>query len=86
MVLIIDTFEGVITGYSQNRQVGLYLKILHGIFELDFQSVDEFTVAYFFECLTFRGGDLRLRTDYVRGRSMKTEVTIRPDGSVTLTT
>jgi len=36
-------------------------------------------------CL-FKHGELRLHTDYVRGRSMKTDVTIRPDGSVTLTT
>ena len=57
-----------------------------GISEIDFQSEDEFTVADFFECLTFSEGGLRLHTDYVRGRSMKTNVTIRPDGSVTLTT
>ena len=28
----------------------------------------------------------RLQTDYLRGRSMKTNLTIRPDGTVTLTT
>ena len=57
-----------------------------GISELDFQPGDEFTVADFFECLTFGERGLRLHTDYVRGRSMKTDITIRPDGSVTLTT
>jgi hypothetical protein len=57
-----------------------------GISELDFQTGDEFTVADFFEWLTFSAGGLRLRTDYVRGRSMKTNVTIRPEGSITLTT
>ncbi len=57
-----------------------------GITKLDFQSGDEFTVADFFKYLTFSEGGLRLVTDYVRGRSMKTNVTIRPDGSVTLMT
>ena len=57
-----------------------------GLSEIDFQTADEFSVADFFECLTFNEGGLRLHTDYVRGRSVKTEVTIRPDGSVTLTT
>jgi len=57
-----------------------------GMSELDFQPGDEFTVVDFFECLTFGERGLCLHTDYVRGRSMKTDVTIRPDGSVTLTT
>jgi hypothetical protein len=57
-----------------------------GISELDFQPKDEFTVADFFECLSFGETGLHLQTDYVRGRSMKTNVTIRPGGTVTLTT
>jgi hypothetical protein len=57
-----------------------------GISEVDYQANDEFTVADFFDCLSFKHGELRLQTDYIRGRSMKTEVTIRQDGSVTLTT
>ena len=57
-----------------------------GTSELEFQSRDEFTVADFFECPTFSEGVLRLHTDYVRGRRMKTDVTIRPDGNVMLTT
>jgi len=57
-----------------------------GISEIDFQTKDEFTVADFFECLSFGETGLHLRTDYVRGRSMKTNVTIRPNGYVTLTT
>ena len=57
-----------------------------GMSELDFRSGDEFTVADFCECLAFGERGLCLHTDYVRGRSMKTDVTIRPDGSVTLTT
>ena len=57
-----------------------------GISELDYQSNDAFTVADFLDCLSFEHGELRLQTDYIRGRSMKTDVTIRADGSVTLTT
>jgi hypothetical protein len=57
-----------------------------GISELDFQPNDAFTVDDFFKCLTFSKRGLLLRTDYIRGRSMKTEVSIRPDGTITLTT
>ena len=57
-----------------------------GISELEFQPSDEFTIVDFLECLTFANSGLCLHTDYVRGRSMKTDVTIRPDGTVTLTT
>jgi hypothetical protein len=56
-----------------------------GISELDYQPNDQYTVADFFECLTFGETGLHLRADYIRGRSMKTDVTIRPDGTVTLT-
>ncbi len=57
-----------------------------GASELDYRPEDMFEVDDFFECLSFKHGELRLRTDYIRGRSMKTDVTIRPDGSITLTT
>jgi hypothetical protein len=57
-----------------------------GISELDYQPSDTFTVADFFDCLLFGRGELRLHTDYLRGRSMKTDVTVRPDGTVTLMT
>jgi hypothetical protein len=57
-----------------------------GASEIDYQPNDQFTVADFFDCLSFKHGELRLETDYVRGRSMKTSVTIRPDGTATLTT
>jgi hypothetical protein len=57
-----------------------------GTSEIEYLPNDEFTVADFLDSLSFKYGELRLRTDYVRGRSMKTEVTIRPDGTVTLTT
>jgi len=57
-----------------------------GMSERDFEPNDEFTVADFFDCLSFKHGVLHLEIDYIRGRSMKTEVTIRGDGTVTLTT
>ena len=57
-----------------------------GMSEIDYHPNDEFTVADFFDCLSYKHGELHLVTDYIRGRSMKTDVTIRPDGTVTLTT
>ncbi len=56
-----------------------------GISGLDYQPNDAFSVADFFDCLSFKHGELHLQTDYIRGRSMKTNVTIRPNGTVTLT-
>ena len=57
-----------------------------GISEVDYHTTDDFTVEDFFECLTYGQQGLHLQADYIRGRSMKTDVTIRPDGTVTLTT
>ena len=57
-----------------------------GMSEIDYHPNDAFTVADFFDCLSFKHGELHLQTDYVRGRSMKTSVKIRQDGSVLLTT
>ena len=57
-----------------------------GFSEVDFDPHDEFTIADFFECLSFGAAGLQLQTDYIRGRSMKTDVTIRPDGTITLAT
>jgi hypothetical protein len=57
-----------------------------GISEIDYRPNDEFTVADFVDCLSYKHGELRLQTDYIRGRSMKTGVAIRQHGSVTLTT
>jgi len=53
---------------------------------IDYQANDEFTVTDFFDCLSFKYGELHLEADYVRGRSMKTAVTVRKDGTVMLTT
>ena len=57
-----------------------------GYSEKDFLPDDEFTVTDFFEGLSFRQEGLHLRLDYVRGRSVKTDITVRSDGSATLTT
>jgi len=57
-----------------------------GLSEGDFLTQDDFTIDDFFACLTYGQNGLHLRADYIRGRSMKTDITIRPDGTVTLTT
>jgi hypothetical protein len=57
-----------------------------GFSEGDFLSKDDFTVDDFFECLTFGQNGLHLRADYIRGRCMKTDMTVRPDGTVTVMT
>ena len=53
---------------------------------LDYRETDELTVSDFLACLSFRRGALEFRADYIRGRRMKTEIVVRSDGSVTLTT
>ena len=57
-----------------------------GASEREFLPHDAFTVADFFACLSFCQEGLRLDADYVRGRRMKTTVTVRLDGTVTLAT
>jgi len=54
--------------------------------EIDFVDDDEFTVADLFECLRFVNGELQFESDYLRGRCMKTDITVRKDGRVTLST
>jgi hypothetical protein len=53
---------------------------------LEYRERDELSVADFFEGLTFRGGALHFRADYIRGRRVKTDITVRSGGSVTVTT
>jgi len=36
--------------------------------------------------LEYQPGELRFSADYIRGRCMKTDVTVRPDGTATLHT
>ena len=53
---------------------------------LDYDETDELTVSDFLVCLSFRRGVLEFHADYIRGRRVKTDIAIRSDGSVTLTT
>jgi hypothetical protein len=57
-----------------------------GMSEMDFETEDTLTVADFLDALSFGRNGLSVQTDYLRGRSMKTEATVRPDGTVRLTT
>jgi hypothetical protein len=57
-----------------------------GMSELDFAADNTLTVADFMDALSFSHNGLSVQTDYLRGRSMKTEVTIRSDGTARLTT
>ena len=57
-----------------------------GYSDKDFLPEDEFTVSDFFECLSYGHDGLHLRADYVHGRCMKTDITVRADGTATLET
>jgi len=57
-----------------------------GFSERDYAPTDEFGVSDFFECLRYRQDGLHLSADYIRGRCLKTDITVRPDGTVTLQT
>ena len=57
-----------------------------GMSEVDFMPEDEFTLDDIFQCLSYRRDGLHLRADYISGRSLKTDITIRTDGTVTLET
>ena len=57
-----------------------------GLSDRDFVDDDEFTVSDLFECLGFVSGELRFSSDYLRGRCMKTDIAVRKDGQLTLST
>ena len=57
-----------------------------GLSDMDYIEEDEFSVADLFECLRFVGGEIHFSADYLRGRSLKTDIIVRPNGTVTLTT
>jgi hypothetical protein len=57
-----------------------------GTSDVDYLPKDNLTIADFIEGLSFGAGGLRFYADYIRGRSIKTDITVRPDGTVTLTT
>lgn len=53
---------------------------------IEYSEKDELTVADFLEHLRFVRGELHFYADYVRGRRIKTEVVVRPNGTATLQT
>jgi hypothetical protein len=53
---------------------------------IEYVEQDEFQVGDLLNCLRWEGGALKFSADYVRGRRMKTEVVLQPDGSGTLST
>lgn len=57
-----------------------------GVSEKDFEAEDEWSLPDLIEHLRYVSGRLELSTDYIRGRRMKTDVTIYPDGRVLLET
>ena len=57
-----------------------------GLSDRDFVDDDEFTVNDLFECLRFVSGELRFSSDYLRGRYMKTDISVRKNGQLTLST
>ncbi len=52
----------------------------------DFEEHDQWTAADLLRHLRYERGRLVCETDYARGRMMKTDVTVFPDGRFTLTT
>jgi hypothetical protein len=59
---------------------------LRGFSGRDFDEHDEFTVADLHDHLRYERSQLRFSADYMRGRCMKTDITIRADGSATIAT
>lgn len=57
-----------------------------GLSKIDYREDDEFRLGDFLESLRYCNGELRLETDYLRGRRMKTRVRIRQDGTGTIET
>ena len=57
-----------------------------GTSDIDYSAKDELAIADFIEGLSFGAGGLWFNADYIRGRSMKTDITVRSDGTTTLTT
>jgi len=57
-----------------------------GVSGMHFEAHDQWTAADMQRHLRYERGRLSFETDYVRGRMMKTDVTIFPDGRFTLDT
>lgn len=57
-----------------------------GMSEADFEEGDQLSVRDLVRGLRYVRGNLEFSADYVKGRCVKTDVTVRPDGRVTLRT
>lgn len=57
-----------------------------GASEIAYEENDQITLVDFLESLSFVRGELHFRGDYIRGRRLKTNITIKGDGAVTLET
>lgn len=57
-----------------------------GASEIDYQDDDQITLMDFLEGFSFVRGELHFRGDYIRGRRLKTDITVKPDGMVRLET
>lgn len=57
-----------------------------GFSENEYSETDELRLADFLDGLTFRRGTLHFHADYVRGRCVKTGITVTAEGSVTIET
>ena len=54
--------------------------------DMDFEDDDEFTVCDLLEGLRFENGELKFYADYVRSRCLKTDITVRKEGNMILST
>ncbi len=57
-----------------------------GLSDRDFEDEDQLTAADLLERLEFRDGNLHCSMDYVRGRCVKTDIRVQPDGRLNLAT
>lgn len=57
-----------------------------GISGRDYEERDELMVGDLLDHLRYERSELRFSADYVRGRCVKTDISVRPDGSATIAT
>jgi len=53
---------------------------------IEYIQNDEFQVGDFLQCLSWEDGKLKFSADYIRGRRMKTDLVLRPEGTGRLRT
>ncbi len=57
-----------------------------GVSDMHHLEGDQLTVADFLEGFRYVRGEMQYSRDYIRGRCVKTDITVRPDGTANLTT